>query len=454
MEPAIRAVNLGKRYRLGGRRARYKALRDVISDAIAAPFRRARLRSAGVPAARVSAEEHIWALRDVSFEVTPGEAVGFIGRNGAGKSTLLKVLSRITEPTAGDVYINGRVGSLLEVGTGFHPELTGGENIFLNGAILGMRQHEIKRQFDAIVAFAEVEKFIDTPVKHYSSGMHLRLAFAVAAHLDTEVIIVDEVLAVGDAVFQRKCLGKMQEVGQTGRTVLFVSHDMTAISRLTNRCMVLDGGQITYSGPTTDAIQVYLSQQVANIEDLASRRDRSGDGLIRLDSIGFFGRDGRRLTSVQSGQAVSIAVGLVTKLPAVDVDDLALHIRFRDVLGHPAATLSTKFGSVRDRSGIGGAGTLICHVPSLTLAEGTYFIDLLLFYRKGRADAVTQATELSVATANYFGTGYLPVGRKHGPALIRHSWTTCGECDDDVSAEVALSHAHERQAAAASLSTA
>jgi lipopolysaccharide transport system ATP-binding protein len=447
-------VNLGKQYRLGGRRARYKALRDVVSDTLAAPFRRIRSTRASAPVKAGSDSEFIWALRDVSFDVKAGEAVGFIGRNGAGKSTLLKVLSRITEPTAGDVYINGRIGSLLEVGTGFHPELTGGENIYLNGAILGMRKREIDRQFDAIVAFAEVEKFIDTPVKHYSSGMHLRLAFAVAAHLDTEVIIVDEVLAVGDAVFQRKCLGKMQEVGQTGRTVLFVSHDMTAISRLTTRCMVLDGGRITYSGPTADAIQVYLSQQVANIEDLASRRDRSGDGLLRLDSIGFFASDGRRVTSILSGQAISIAVGLATRLPAVDMDDVALHIRFRDVLGHPAATLSTKFGRVRANTRMGSAGTLLCHVPSLTLAEGTYFIDLLLFYRKGRADVVSQATEVSVTTANYFGTGYLPVGRKHGPALIRHSWTTCGDGDDDVAAEVARSQSTNSRSARTSLSIA
>ena len=202
--------------------------------------------------------EDFWALKDVSFEVKRGEVVGIIGRNGAGKSTLLKIISRITEPTAGRVEIHGRVASMLEVGTGFHPELTGRENIFLNGAILGMRRAEIKRKFDEIVAFAEVEKFLDTPVKRFSSGMYLRLAFAVAAHLETEILIVDEVLAVGDAEFQKKCLGKMDEVARGGRTVLFVSHNMAAIRRLTQRCILLDHGSVVVDAPVQEAIEQYL----------------------------------------------------------------------------------------------------------------------------------------------------------------------------------------------------
>jgi lipopolysaccharide transport system ATP-binding protein len=247
---AIRVTGLSKQYRLGGRRARYKALRDVLGGLF---------RPRGRSKAPV---ETIWALRDVSFEVRKGERIGIIGRNGAGKSTLLKILSRITVPTAGRAEIHGRVGSLLEVGTGFHQELTGGENIFLNGAILGMRRREIERKFDEIVAFAGVEKFVDTPVKHYSSGMYLRLAFSVAAHLEPEILLVDEVLAVGDAAFQRKCLEKMEEVGQRGRTVLFVSHNMPAITRVCERTVLLDAGGVAADGPSHQVVGRYLSSDV------------------------------------------------------------------------------------------------------------------------------------------------------------------------------------------------
>ncbi len=255
MSIAVRAEHLAKAYQIGvggERRAAYSTLRDQIAAAFAAPLRtfgrRAKPRT-----------ETIWALDDVSFEIRHGETVGIIGRNGAGKSTLLKVLSRITEPTRGRATIYGRVGSLLEVGTGFHPELTGRENIFLNGAILGMHRSEIVRNFDEIVAFAEVEKFIDTPVKYYSSGMYVRLAFAVAAHLEPEILIVDEVLAVGDVRFQKKCLNKMQDVGQDGRTVLFVSHSMSAITRLCSRAILLDHGTVLADGPSHQVASAYLS---------------------------------------------------------------------------------------------------------------------------------------------------------------------------------------------------
>jgi lipopolysaccharide transport system ATP-binding protein len=250
---SIRTERLGKQYRLGAHKQGYKSLRDSLSRG----FRRSlsRLRpgaAAGTP------REMIWALKDVSFEISQGEVIGIIGRNGAGKSTLLKVLSRITEPSEGSVDLWGRVGSLLEVGTGFHPELTGRENIYLSGAILGMRRAEIIRQFDEMVAFAEVEKFVDTPVKHYSSGMYLRLAFAVAAHLDPEILMVDEVLAVGDARFQRKCLEKMQEVGQQGRTVLFVSHNMPLITRLCPRALLIGDGRLIHDGPSASVVSKYL----------------------------------------------------------------------------------------------------------------------------------------------------------------------------------------------------
>jgi lipopolysaccharide transport system ATP-binding protein len=253
---AIRVEGLGKRYRIGRQRARYGTLRDSLAETLATPFKRFRRNGSNHP----NYDDSIWALKDVAFEVKRGEVVGIIGRNGAGKSTLLKVLSRITEPTAGAVDIYGRVGSLLEVGTGFHPELTGRENISLNGAILGMKKSEIQSRFDEIVSFAEVEQFIDTPVKHYSSGMYLRLAFAVAAHLEPEILVVDEVLAVGDAQFQKKCLGKMGEVAKQGRTVLFVSHNMGAITRLCQRAIWLDGGKVVMDGVSNEVVNGYNAQ--------------------------------------------------------------------------------------------------------------------------------------------------------------------------------------------------
>jgi len=278
MPPIIKVEHLGKQYRLGRAQAPYSTLRETLVGALRSPLRRLR---GGEPAT------FVWAVEDVSFAVNPGEIVGIIGRNGAGKSTLLKMLSRITEPTRGRIELYGRVGSLLEVGTGFHPELTGRENIYLNGAILGMARTEIARKFDEIVAFAEVEKFIDTPVKHYSSGMYLRLAFAVAAHLEPEILLVDEVLAVGDARFQRKCLDKMQSVGQQGRTVLFVSHNMPAITRLCPRTILLDAGKVLSDGPSHQVVSVYLS---AGLGTTAAREwpdaERAPGGeVVRLRAV-------------------------------------------------------------------------------------------------------------------------------------------------------------------------
>lgn len=288
---AIRVDGLGKRYRIPLAR-RPTMLREALVEG----FRAAGGMLAG--RGRPPADETFWALRDVSFEVPRGEAVGIVGGNGAGKSTLLKVLSRITEPTAGDAWVRGRVGSLLEVGTGFHAELSGRENTYLNGAILGMGRAEIDRKFDEIVAFAGVERFIDTPVKHYSSGMYLRLAFAVAAHLEPEILLVDEVLAVGDATFQRKCLGRMEDVTREGRTVLFVSHNMDAVQRLCPRCILLDGGRVAAMGESRAVVAQYLARRGSEHApgtwlDLAAA-ERSGSGEVRFRAIryGSPGRDG------------------------------------------------------------------------------------------------------------------------------------------------------------------
>ena len=250
---AIRVEHLGKRYKIGLRPEGYRTLRESLTHALSFPFRLGR------QSRRAESKSDFWALKDVSLEVKPGEVVGIIGANGSGKTTLLKILSRITEPTAGRVEVYGRVGSLLEVGTGFHPELTGRENIYLNGAILGMKKAEIIRKFDEIVAFAGVEKFIETPVKHYSSGMYVRLAFAVAAHLEPEILLVDEVLAVGDAAFQKKCLGKMGKVASEGRTVLFVSHNLEAVLNLCPQTFVLNGGSLVFQGESEKALTFYLN---------------------------------------------------------------------------------------------------------------------------------------------------------------------------------------------------
>jgi lipopolysaccharide transport system ATP-binding protein len=309
---AIRTQDLAKEYLILGPEThhQYKTLRDTLVDVAAAPFRRVGRAIRGEPLIGNGEQQHFWALNGVTFDIRPGEVVGLIGRNGAGKSTLLKVLSRIVEPTRGEAAIRGRVGSLLEVGTGFHPELTGRENIYLYGGILGMRRAEIERKFDEIVAFAEVERFLDTPVKHYSSGMYMRLAFAVAAHLETEILFVDEVLAVGDARFQRKCLAKMEDVGQQGRTVLFVSHNMAAVTRLCPRAIMLDAGKVVDDGRSHDVVGRYLS---SGLDCLASRTwpdpaKAPGGEVARLRAVCAHTDDGGLSETFEMAEPINISI--------------------------------------------------------------------------------------------------------------------------------------------------
>jgi len=313
---AIRIEGLGKQYTIGGPQAPYRTLRDTLAEGARGILR----RGAGQP-------RRFWALRDVSLEVRHGEIVGIIGRNGAGKSTLLKILSRITAPTTGRVELRGRVGTLLEVGTGFHPELSGRENVFLNGAILGMRREEIARKFDEIVAFAEVEQFIDTPVKHYSSGMYLRLAFAVAAHLEPEILIVDEVLAVGDAAFQKKCLGKMGEVARDGRTVLFVSHNMQAVRQLCERAVLLQHGQVKFSGAPNQAILHYFGGNAAReaLIDVSDVERRGGNNGALIQSVQFLDEQGRPSYAVESSNRLRVVVRF-TLSRSVERFDMAMAI--------------------------------------------------------------------------------------------------------------------------------
>lgn len=301
-DAVIQVRHLSKRYTLGGQQKPYKTVRESLTDALKAPFRRN---------GKSDDSRTFWALNDVNFEVKPGEVIGIIGRNGAGKSTLLKILSRITDPSAGEIEITGRVGSLLEVGTGFHPELTGRENVYLNGAILGMKRGEINAKFDEIVNFSEVSKFLDTPVKFYSSGMYMRLAFAVAANLEPEILIVDEVLAVGDSTFQRKCLGRMGEVAESGRTVLFVSHNMSAVQQLCSRCVLLQKGQVRADGPTAEVVPLYL-REAAPSAAIARQPKENGEPTIIGAKVSPIGLDveGKIQFDVEISSGISVAVAL------------------------------------------------------------------------------------------------------------------------------------------------
>lgn len=300
--PAIRVERLGKRYQLGARTQRYRTFREAMTNLATAPARWLRREGAE--------ERHFWALKDVNFEIEKGDVVGIIGRNGAGKSTLLKILSNITEPTEGEARVYGRLSSLLEVGTGFHPELTGRENVYLNGAILGMPRAEIDRRFDEIVAFAEVEKFLDTPAKHYSSGMYMRLAFSVAAHLTPDILVIDEVLAVGDADFQAKCLGKIEEVGREGRTVIFVSHSMPMVLRLCGKAMLLQSGRFTKAGLPGEVIAAYLGDGSAVTGERVweSFDQAPGDAVARLHAVRVRDHSGKVVDSVDVRSPVTIEI--------------------------------------------------------------------------------------------------------------------------------------------------
>lgn len=367
MSLAIRAEQLSKRYTIVRARHRHDTLRDHLTEGVKSFFGRR-----GDGGAR---EETFWALRDVSFDVQAGDIVGLIGRNGAGKSTLLKLLSRITEPTEGRAEIYGRVGSLLEVGTGFDRELTGGENILLSGAILGMRKAEIERKFDEIVAFAEVEKFVDTPVKRYSSGMYLRLAFAVAAHLEPEILLLDEVLAVGDAAFQKRCLGKMEEVAGAGRTVVFVSHNMAAITRFCTRCLWIDGGRVRAAGQTEEIVSAYMA---AGVEDtgeavFADEGQAPGSEYVRLKALRVRNGDGRITGSLDARQPISIEVDYQMLRRAT-----GLRVGVTILTADGTALLSSTDLESNSEELVREAGfyTSRCTIPGDFLNYGQYFVSV------------------------------------------------------------------------------
>jgi lipopolysaccharide transport system ATP-binding protein len=418
---AIRVENLGKQYRIGTSPERYRTLRDSLARAVSAPLR--LLRSAAQGNGLGSEQDTIWALREVSFELKKGKVLGVIGRNGAGKSTLLKILSRVTEPTRGYAEIHGRVGSLLEVGTGFHPELTGRENIYLNGAILGMKRSEIDRKFDEIVDFSEVEKFIDTPVKRYSSGMYLRLAFAVAAHLEPEILVVDEVLAVGDAEFQRKCLGKMSDVAQEGRTVLFVSHNMSAILRLTEEAIVLDQGRLTLRAKTPRAVDHYLSSGYDELGERVWTHQELPEEAAPFRPIALRIRDNqkRAVDTVRSVEPFSIEMEYCLDAP---ITGLRVGLYLMTTRGEYVFTSfdtddAQKFENHRVRP----AGHFIsrCHIPADFLNEGRYVLGInASSYRIKRYFQDEQALTFTVDASGAPGMHW-PEPRL-GPVRPRFRW--------------------------------
>ena len=416
MRPIIRVEGLSKLYYLGGSGAAYSTLRETVMEVARKPLRYLRSGS--------NNSQILWALKDVSFDVMPGDVVGIIGRNGAGKSTLLKVLSRIVEPTAGRVELYGRVASLLEVGTGFHPELTGRENIYLNGSILGMTRREIETKFDEIVAFAEVEKFIDTPVKRYSSGMYVRLAFAVAAHLEPEILVVDEVLAVGDASFQKKCLGRMRDVASMGRTVIFVSHNMAAVSSLCSKAMVLWQGQVEYPlGSVEGAVQQYLSQvhKITKMK-LAERTDRQGNGRVRIEDFATFDSQGNELEYLATGQEVDFRIYYSSN--ESNVQNVSVAIGITSNSGSFVSMLSNQVAGDTFES-IAHDGYFTCKIKKLPLMPGNYTAGLIIRSNDVILDWIQQAVTIVVEPGDFYGTGRMPPA-SHSGVLLEQEWTLNG----------------------------
>lgn len=415
-QAAISVDHVSKQYRIGvdAGDLKYRSLRQAISDACLAPVRRlSRVRD------QEAKDDTIWVLKDVSFDVSPGEVIGLIGRNGSGKSTMLKILSRITAPTKGKVQVHGRIGSLLEVGTGFHPDLTGRENVFLNGSILGMKHREIQRQFDAIVDFADITQFLDTPVKRYSSGMYVRLAFAVAAHLNPEILLVDEVLAVGDVDFQRKCIGSMQSVANSGRTVVLVSHNLALIEKLCRSAVWLDKGDLRLTGTAEEVVADYVKQSRSWISsNLLDYPHRKPGSMARFSSIQILDRNGQECHDLPVGSDIMIKLGIEADQP----------IRQPCV----AATIVTPhnqrifYCSSRDAGydlpAMEGRYSLTCHLSSLNLLAGRYYIDLSLHDPAHREyDSIPSAGYFDIRRTDVLNSG-IPLGQEHGLVFFNSQW--------------------------------
>lgn len=411
----ISVENLGKQYTIGHQQEGYSTLRDALTKLIKGMFNLFRQNE--------MERETIWALKDLNFAVKQGEVLGIIGRNGTGKTTLLKILSRITDPTEGRVRLRGRVGSLLEVGTGFHPELTGRENIYLNGAILGMKKAEIEHKFDEIVTFAEVEKFLDTQVKFYSSGMYMRLAFSVAAHLEPEILLVDEVLAVGDAVFQTKCLAQMGEIHRQGKTILFVSHNMNLVSSICQRGIVLDEGKAVFDGRIQDAINFYegdLFQNKYLQKDLRERTDRRGTGEVRIVSFHVEDEAGRKIERIPNGATINLFFGYETR-DGKEAKNIELGILVERSGGERAFQFGTRFTGQNFRS-IPAKGHISCTINKFPLVPGRYNILCHLRCESRDSDVLSSLTYLDVVNGDFYKSGY-EVHENETKFLVDGTWS-------------------------------
>jgi lipopolysaccharide transport system ATP-binding protein len=417
-DPIIKVEDLSKRYFIGHRRPKGDGLRHIAEGAMRAPVK--WLRDLRTQAS--AKKQEFWALKNVSFEVKRGEVLGVIGRNGAGKSTLLKILSRITEPTSGRITLEGRVASLLEVGTGFHPELTGRENIFLNGAILGMSHVEIKRKFDEIVAFSEVEKFLETPVKRYSSGMYVRLAFAVAAHLEPEILIVDEVLAVGDAQFQQKCLGKMGEVAKEGsRTVIFVSHQMAAITNLCRSCILMSQGTVAYAGNTEEAVRRNLDSSPIQPQEseLTTYRARWAEPFIK--SARVLDMDGNPQSKFPLGAGMIFELSYMCEEPLPFVRSPVMGVVIKHAVQGTVAGVNMRMtGSVVNQSA--RQATIRCLLPNQSFLQGNYSVDLWLGDSVTDIDLLEGYLHFSIEASDIYGTGQIPFANM-GMIFLQPRWT-------------------------------
>ncbi|MEM1325253.1 MAG: ABC transporter ATP-binding protein [Bacteroidota bacterium] len=408
MASTIKIKGLSKKYRIKKRPTAYLSLREQLLSSFSA-------RSA----------DYFWALRDINIDIQAGECVGIIGRNGAGKSTLLKILSRITPPTKGYIKARGRVASLLEVGTGFHYELTGRENIFLNGSILGLKKQEIKSKFDEIVSFSSVEQFLDTPLKHYSSGMQLRLAFAVAAHLEPEILLIDEVLAVGDAAFQKKCIGKMDEVSKSGRTILFVSHDMGIISNMCNRGIVLNQGDIEYSGNIVNSIEYYNSLlDFPDSSDQVSVKYRKGNGIIRILQIDFLNKDEEVISGGDFVSGEKVVIRLKYEIAdrfSREIEHLSVGFAIFNYRNQFVASLNNimsnyAFGDVPK------TGYIYCTLDRIPFMYGRFTFNLTVEVNHQLSDKIENAAVLNVSEGDYFLSGYNNAYKRSG-VYIEQEWT-------------------------------
>jgi lipopolysaccharide transport system ATP-binding protein len=421
---AIKVEGISKLYRIGARAQANENLAGAVASFIKAPLSNLRKYRSLYDFSDVEdgkeSNEVLWALREVSFNVEQGEVLGIIGTNGAGKSTLLKILSRITPPSKGRIEIRGRVGSLLEVGTGFHPELTGRDNIYLNGTILGMRKTEVDRKFDEIVDFSGMERFLDTPVKRYSSGMRVRLAFAVAAHLEPEILIIDEVLAVGDIGFQQKCLGKMENVAASGRTVLFVSHSMPTIQNLCNRVIYMSDGAIVDDGPTREVVREYLNSMSLNIDsDLSGVSKRGGNGAVRVVAARILDDSKVATENVVAGQAVSLVFDYRNYANA---DSAGVRLTIYNHQGVGVTHFSTSATGSGVTQSLGQNGKIMINIPRLPLPLGRYRVNIALDVDGELADHVSGALGFNVVSSTFFKGGKTPRSNEYCTCLMDHEW--------------------------------